>query len=76
MSWCECPKCHREFTSLTAFDKHQDVDYRRPHADIVRCQGPASVGLVIGRGGRWGHPGDADSRARAEKMRAERKAGR
>ena len=70
MSACLCDPCGREFTGLTAFDKHQDVDYTRRPA--VRCMDPATVGLVQGSHGRWGFPADAASRARLAKMRAER----
>lgn len=70
MSACLCDPCGREFTGLTAFDKHQDVDYTRRPA--VRCMDPATVGLVQGAHGRWGFPPDARSRARLARMRAER----
>ena len=70
MSACLCHPCGREFTGLTAFDKHQDVDYTRRPA--VRCMDPASVGLVQQPSGRWGFPIDAGSRLRLAKMRAER----
>ena len=70
MSACLCHPCGAEFTGLTAFDRHQDVDYTRRPA--VRCMDPASVGLVKGVTGRWGSPADADSRLRLAKMRAER----
>jgi hypothetical protein len=70
MSACLCHPCGREFTGLTAFDRHQDVDYTRRPA--VRCMDPASVGLVQGAHGRWGFPSDAASRARFGQMAAQR----
>lgn len=70
MSACLCDPCGREFTGLTAFDKHQDVDYTRRPA--VRCMDPAAVGLVKGAYGRWGFPATAASRERLAKMAAER----
>ena len=70
MSACLCHPCGAEFTGLTAFDRHQDVDYTRRPA--VRCMDPASVGLVIGAYGRWGFPVDASKRAALDQMRAER----
>ena len=70
MSACTCSPCGQSFTGLTAFDKHQDVDYdRRP---AVQCLDPATVGLVRQSSGRWGFPATDDSRARLDKMRAER----
>ena len=68
MSVCLCDPCGREFTGLTAFDKHQDVDYTRRPA--VRCMDPASVGLVQQPSGRWGFPIDAASRDLLRKLRA------
>jgi hypothetical protein len=64
----ECARRHRNFTSLTAFDRHQDRDYHREPP--VLCRDPASVGLVE-RAGRWSLPASGYSRARAEEMRAE-----
>ena len=68
MSACLCHTCGREFTGLTAFDKHQDVDYTRRPA--VRCMDPATVGLVQQPSGRWGFPIDASSRDLLRKLRA------
>jgi hypothetical protein len=65
-----CSLCAREFTTLAAFDRHQDVDYTRRPA--VNCQDPAAKGLVQNSLGRWHFPIDADSRERLRKMRAER----
>ncbi len=68
MSACTCAPCGREFTSLTAFDKHQSADYRcRP---AVLCADPATVGLVRQASGRWGLPRTAYSRARSSVWRA------
>jgi hypothetical protein len=52
---CECARCGEKFSGLRPFDAHQDVDYKRPHGDVVRCMAPASVGLVLDPVmGRWG----------------------
>lgn len=53
---CECGICHEHFTGLTAFDKHQKVDYE---AEVpVTCLPPATVGLRQDRHGRWGRAPD------------------
>jgi hypothetical protein len=54
MSACQCSPCGRHFTSLTAFDRHQAVDYRRRPA--VLCVDPAKAGLVRQASGRWASP--------------------
>jgi hypothetical protein len=54
VSVCECGLCHEVFAGLTLFDRHQDVDYHRPHADVVRCLDPAALGMVRNRHGHWG----------------------
>ena len=70
MSACTCSPCGRDFTGLSAFDRHQDVNYsRRPP---VVCLDPATVGLETNAHGRWGFPASADSRARLQNLRAER----
>lgn len=69
MSACTCSPCGREFTGLTAFDKHQDVDYSR--RTPVVCMDPAVLGMEQNPFGRWGFPGDADSRARLRALRPE-----
>jgi hypothetical protein len=70
MAACKCSPCGREFTGLSAFDRHQDVDYgRRP---AVQCKDPATLGLVQNGHGRWGSPATDASRLWVEKMRAER----
>jgi hypothetical protein len=68
MSTCICNPCGRAFTGLTAFDKHQDVDYSRRPA--VRCQDPTAAGLVQQPSGRWGFPIDAASRLTLQNLRA------
>ncbi len=68
MSACHCEPCGRDFSGLTAFDKHQDVNYgRRP---AVACLDPASVGLVQQASGRWGFPVSEDSREALRNLRA------
>lgn len=67
MSVCLCSPCGREFTGLTAFDKHHDVDYSREPP--VRCVDPATVGLVRQSSGRWGLPIDPDARERLRALR-------
>ena len=63
-----CAPCGRGFTSLGAFDQHQDVDYSRRPA--VRCQDPATVGLVMSAtSGRWGWPVPEAARARFATLR-------
>jgi hypothetical protein len=64
-SECHCGRCHRTFTGLTLFDDHQDVDYRRPHADVVQCRDPASRGLAQSARGTWGTPEGLRSRERS-----------
>ncbi len=72
MSTCGCHPCGREFTTLAAFDRHQDVDYaRRP---VIVCRDPATVGLQQNAAGRWHFPADDRSRARLTKLRAEKAA--
>jgi hypothetical protein len=54
VSGFKCAPCGREFSSLTGFDRHQDVDYdRRP---AVRCLDPAARGLEQNDHGRWHLP--------------------
>jgi hypothetical protein len=65
MATCLCDPCGREFSGLTAFDKHQQVDYSRRPA--VVCLDPATVGLVLNGRGRWGSPSDGSW---AERFRA------
>jgi hypothetical protein len=67
VSACLCSPCGRQFTGLTAFDKHQEVDYRREPA--VRCMDPATAGLVRQSSGRWGLPIDPDARERLRALR-------
>jgi hypothetical protein len=55
MAACDCAACGRKFSSLTAFDRHHELDYARRPA--VRCLDPESAGLVLNRHGRWAMPG-------------------
>ena len=68
MSVCECPLCGREFTTLGAFDRHQDVDYER--TPDVRCMDPATAGLHQDSRGRWRTPQSAAGRLRLANLRA------
>jgi hypothetical protein len=68
MSIYGCPLCGREFTTMKAFDRHQDVDYQR-EPDII-CKDPATAGLVQNDRGRWHSPADARARARLRALRA------
>jgi hypothetical protein len=56
LSSCHCAACHRNFTSPTAFDRHQVIG-----GEAVVCYDPALRGLVIVRHSRdlalWGWPG-------------------
>ena len=70
MAACECATCGHKFSGLTAFDRHQDVNYLRCPA--VTCLAPAEAGLVQQASGRWGLPADARSRERVANLRAER----
>lgn len=70
MSNCDCAQCGEKFTSLTAFDRHQDVDYKRK--PIVVCRPPADAGLVRGDDGRWRAPLSAAGAERLRKLTAER----
>jgi hypothetical protein len=65
---CQCARCERWFTGLTAFDRHQDVDYSRRPA--VQCKDPAAAGLVRQESGRWGLPIDDGTRERLRTLRA------
>lgn len=40
---CQCGQCGQVFATLSLFDAHQDVDYRRPHAQVVRCRDGAEI---------------------------------
>ena len=59
-----CGGCHLTFTSLTAFEAHRKG---------LRCNEPASVGLVARRmpfGPLWGKPMDDAERERLAGLRA------
>ncbi len=56
-----CSKCHQTFSSLTLFDKHQDVDYDRTPAVVCKTRLTA-LGLVKDLGGTWCTPDAAISR--------------
>jgi hypothetical protein len=68
MSVCGCAACGREFTTLAAFDKHQDADYGRSPA--ITCLDPASRGLEQNRRGRWHVPQTDAGRLRLAKLTA------
>lgn len=70
MSACTCVPCGREFTTLAAFDRHQDIDYKR--RPVIICRDPATIGLLQNSLGRWHFPVDARSRVSVTKMRAEK----
>ena len=59
-----CGACGEKFRTLTDFDRHQDVDYGRPHADVVLCLPPAGLGLVQDAGGTWCTPEGLKARER------------
>lgn len=65
MATCICARCGRTFTGLTAFDRHQDVDYKRKPP--VLCD---VTGLVRQSSGRWGLPADPATRDRLKALRA------
>lgn len=46
-----CTVCDRDFGGLTAFDRHQDVDYKRSPAVI--CRDPEELGMHQDKHGRW-----------------------
>lgn len=70
----ECAQCRHQFRTLTDFDRHQDVDYRRPHAEIVPCSPPADLGLIQDAGGTWCIPEGLKARERlATRMAAMRR---
>lgn len=49
---CECPACHRFFTTTTNFDRHRTGEYGGGRV----CLDPAEVGLVLRDNGAWGGP--------------------
>jgi hypothetical protein len=71
---CHCAQCHLTFSSLRLFDRHLDVDYRRPHGkQVVLCRAPASLGLVRDYRGTWTTGQAAISRQRRAAAMAERR---
>lgn len=68
MAACHCAACQREFTSLTAFDRHQTAG--DGSFGSVTCHEPAERGLMRNERGRWGFPPDAANRLRLENLRA------
>ena len=70
MSLCACAGCLREFTGLTAFDRHQTAG--DGSFGSVTCHDPAERGLVLNERGRWGFPPDDANRVRLASLRAER----
>ena len=67
---CTCVQCRQTFTSLELFDRHQDVDYTRPHSQMVLCKPPQSLGLSQGPGGTWGTPEGLKTRERRVRLLA------
>ena len=63
-----CARCRRDFSSLGAFDRHQDVNYKRRPA--VECKDPAEIGLIQNAAGRWHEPQSADGARRLRNLRA------
>ena len=59
-----CAQCGAQFRTLTDFDRHQDVDYTRPHAEVVLCKPPQELGLVQDPGGTWCTPEGLKARQR------------
>jgi len=51
MSMCECAACHRRFSGLTTFDRHQDWDYKRQ--PMLICRDPADLGMRINHHDYW-----------------------
>jgi hypothetical protein len=64
----ECPACHQQFTGLTAFDAHQDVDYGRRVP--VTCRDPALLAMTTDRNGRWMIPASEADRVRLAALKA------
>ena len=60
-----CHPCGRTFSSLSAFDAHQAVDYTRRPA--VQCMDPATLGMTEADG-VWGSP-EAHARRAANTAR-------
>lgn len=53
-----CCGCHRTFSSVTAFDRHQTLD----NGNV--CHDPETKGLVLRADGVWRCPGDGLSHLR------------
>jgi len=53
-----CAKCHQTFTSLTMFDKHQEV---QKGPGRVLCRPPEALGLVRDTKGVWRTPEGVES---------------
>lgn len=51
---CTNKGCGRIFSSLSAFDKHQKMNYKDNGRTVI-CTDPAKLGLVE-RDGKWGWP--------------------
>jgi len=49
-----CAQCHKTFSGIDAFDKHLDIDYRRPSGTEVACKEPRVCRLVVNSLGYWG----------------------
>jgi hypothetical protein len=68
MSACQCARCREEFTGVSAFDRHQDVDYSRQPP--VLCWEPRDLGMMRDRNGRFYVPGSELDRARLAALKA------
>jgi len=50
---CHCAGCHRTFSNLTLFDRHQDW---QTCPGKLSCQSPEALGLVRAPNGTWWTP--------------------
>lgn len=65
MTASTCGRCDREFSSLSVFDAHQQVDYTLPRDEQVICLDPATLAdrdgkprFRLNRYGRWTTAGE------------------
>jgi hypothetical protein len=70
MSVCECCCCREQFTSVSSFDQHLDVDYDR--VPPVMCREPRDLGMARDRHGRFFMPGSDADRVRLAALKARR----